>query len=113
MMIGVGSNKVVAQNPSEPAKSILEDAYIHHAAQLIEAQMDWGRIDNWSDFEFERLSDVMHDSTGRRVDRDKLKLIITKKKFDSSLSTSYDVLAQFLHYSDWNNFKAIVFLKEH
>jgi hypothetical protein len=102
----------VAQNLSREEGLDGDDLYVSRAAQLIEAQMAWGTIDRWTDFEFGRLSDVMHDSTGRRVNSDQLRVILAKKKYESMWSSSYDVLAQFLHYPDWSNFKQMIFLTE-
>jgi hypothetical protein len=72
---------------------------------IIEANLGWGSAENWTNYDFSKLSDEVHNRTHVRLSVTTLKRIWGKLKYDSAPTlTTLNVLAQFAGYSDWRDF---------
>ena len=76
---------------------------------LIEKKLDWGSSNAWSTQEFEELSFLIHERTGRAISATTLKRIWGRITYRSKPSRySLDTLALFLAYSSWDDFSASI-----
>ena len=85
---------------------IAEEADVARCLSLIETRLAWGPSEQWVNYDFEKLSDALHESTGVRLSVTTLKRIWGRLKYDSAPTlTTLNALAQFAGYSDWRTFK--------
>jgi hypothetical protein len=83
-----------------------EESEINRCLLLIESKLGWGSSDGWVHYDFEKLSDIVNDSTGVRLSTSTLKRIWGKLKYDHAPTlTTLNTLAQFAGYADWRNFR--------
>jgi hypothetical protein len=83
-----------------------EQYYLVRALERIEAQFNRGASDNWSTYDFEKLSEAIYDRTQVRLSVTTLKRIWGKLKYDSAPTlTTLNTLAQFAGFIDWRDFK--------
>jgi hypothetical protein len=83
-----------------------EDYYVKTCLQKIEAQLNWGDNQNWSNYDFEKLSADIEAKTHIVLSVTTLKRIWGKVKYPHSPTvTTLNTLAQFLDYADWRAFK--------
>jgi hypothetical protein len=83
-----------------------EDIYIKNCLQKIEAQLNWGGNQNWSNYDFEKLSETIEAKTHVVLSVTTLKRIWGKIKYPHSPTvTTLNTLAQYLDYADWRAFK--------
>jgi hypothetical protein len=83
-----------------------EELYIQKCLRLIEEQLSWGNAQDWSNYDFEKLSELVHTRTGVRLSMTTLKRIWGKLKYDSAPTrTTLNTLAQFAGYADWRTFR--------
>src|SRR6218665_4129146 len=83
-----------------------EELHIDRCLGLIEEKLGWGKSENWVNYDFEKLSDAIHERTTVRLSVTTLKRIWGKLKYDSAPTlTTLNTLAQFAGYSDWRNFR--------
>lgn len=83
-----------------------EETYVVRCLRLIEAKLSWGSSVAWTNYDFEKLSDIVHDSTGVRLSVTTLKRLWGRLKYESAPTlTTLNTLAQFAGYADWRSFK--------
>ncbi|KQS23935.1 hypothetical protein [Dyadobacter sp. Leaf189] len=82
-----------------------EEQDLKKCLMLIESQLSWGDSGHWSNYDFEKLSDILHEKTGVRLSITTLKRIWGKLKYDSAPTlTTLNALAKFAGFSDWRHF---------
>lgn len=73
--------------------------------RIIEANLGWGNAEDWTNYDFSKLSDEVHNRTHVRLSVTTLKRIWGKLKYESAPTlTTLNVLAQVAGYSDWRDF---------
>jgi hypothetical protein len=83
-----------------------EEQDLQKCLTLIESQLGWGSSANWTNYDFEKLSDIFHEKTGVRLSVTTLKRIWGKLKYDSAPTlTTLNALARFAGYEDWRMFR--------
>ncbi|MCE7063488.1 hypothetical protein [Dyadobacter sp. CY343] len=83
-----------------------EEQDLQKCLTLIESQLGWGSSANWTNYDFEKLSDTFHEKTGVRLSGTTLKRIWGKLKYDSAPTlTTLNALARFAGYEDWRMFR--------
>jgi hypothetical protein len=83
-----------------------EQYYLSRALEQIETLFDRGASDNWTTYDFEKLSEAIFDRTQVRLSVTTLKRIWGKLKYDSAPTlTTLNTLAQFAGFIDWRDFK--------
>jgi len=83
-----------------------EQYYLSRALERIETLFDRGASNNWTTYDFEKLSDAIFDRTQVRLSVTTLKRIWGKLKYDSAPTlTTLNTLAQFAGFVDWRDFK--------
>ena len=80
-----------------------EESELARCLSLIEAQLGWGPAEKWVNYDFEKLSDTIHASTGVRLSTTTLKRIWGKLKYNSAPTLT--TLSRFAGYEDWRTFK--------
>ena len=81
------------------------DMPITRCLQLIEQKLKWGDSADWSNYDFSKLSDEVHQRTQVRLSVTTLKRIWGKVKYESAPTiTTLNTLAQFAGYEDWRHF---------
>lgn len=85
---------------------ISEESEVTRCLLLIETRLAWGPSEHWVNYDFEKLSDAIHESTGVRLSITTLKRLWGRLKYDSAPTlTTLNALAQFAGYTDWRTFK--------
>jgi hypothetical protein len=83
-----------------------EDFHIKNCLQKIETQLNWGANQNWTNYDFEKLSHEIEAKTQIVLSTTTLKRIWGKVKYPHSPTvTTLNTLAQYLDYADWRAFK--------
>jgi cytochrome b561 len=83
-----------------------EEIHVAHCLQLIETRLGWGKMEAWTNYDFEKLSDVIHESTGVQLSVTTLKRIWGRLKYENAPTlTTLNALAQFAGYADWRTLK--------
>jgi len=83
-----------------------ETAYIAAWRQLAEKNLGWQDSAQWSEYDFDKLSDLIFDKTGDRLSVSTLKRIWGRVRYNSNPSTmTLNVLARFLGHADWRAFR--------
>ena len=73
--------------------------------RTIEENLGWGPSEDWTTYDFSKLSDEVHNRTHVRLSITTLKRIWGKLKYDSAPTlTTLNALSQFAGYSDWRSF---------
>jgi hypothetical protein len=71
----------------------------------IETMLGWGSSQIWTSYDFEKLSEQIHEVTSVRLSVTTLKRIWGKLKYESAPTvTTLNVLARFAGYPDWRSF---------
>jgi hypothetical protein len=71
----------------------------------IEKRLGWGNRDDWTNYDFERLSDRIQEKTGTQLSVTTLKRLWGRVNYQSSPSmATLNALAQFLGHEDWREF---------
>lgn len=84
----------------------IEDRLLQRSKDLIEAQLGWESSANWTNQDFQLLSERIHTATGVTLSVATLKRIWGKVKYDSKpTTTTLNTLAQFTGYENWRAFK--------
>lgn len=84
----------------------LEINYIKKCLELVETRLNWGESNDWTSYDFEKLSDTIRESTGITLSITTLKRLWGKLKYDNiPATTTLNTLAQFAGYEDWRAFK--------
>ena len=84
----------------------LEWSHIKHLIHYIESQLEWGDAQNWTNKDFETLSEQIFSNTGKQLSVSTLKRIWGKVKRTAQPSiSSLDILAEFAGFANWRTFK--------
>ena len=74
--------------------------------RLIEEKLEWGSSENWTNQDFDLLSDKIFEGTGITLSQTTLKRIWGKVKYDSAPTvTTLNTLARFLDFENWRDFR--------
>ena len=74
--------------------------------QRIEDQLEWGSVANWSHKDFQALSKMILDQTGKQISVTTLKRIWGRAQLVANPSVvTMDILAEFAGYTDWRVFQ--------
>jgi len=81
-----------------------EQYYLDRCLKQVETIFARGTSDNWTTYDFEKLSDAIYDRTQVRLSITTLKRIWGKLKYDSAPTlTTLNAVAQFAGYTDWRD----------
>jgi hypothetical protein len=79
--------------------------FIQQLKSLIATQLQWGTSDQWSNYDFEKLSDAVAEKTGVTLSVSTLKRIFGRVSYQSAPSvTTLNTLARFVGFEDWRAF---------
>lgn len=71
----------------------------------IQEKVQWGKSDIWSNYDFEKLADMIMEDTGIALSVSTLKRIFGRVNYNSTPSlTTLNTLSKFLKYEDWRDF---------
>lgn len=80
--------------------------YIKECLSLAEEKFQRGRSDEWTNYDFEKLSEEIQEVTGVLLSITTLKRVFGKVKYDNAPSTvTLNTLAQYAGFTDWGSFK--------
>lgn len=83
-----------------------EQVHIKACLEEIEARLNWGSSANWSNYDFEKLSDLIAAETGVQLSVSTLKRIWGKVSYKNAPSlTTLHALARYLGYADWRAYQ--------
>ncbi|NII27640.1 hypothetical protein HB364_21335 [Pseudoflavitalea sp. X16] len=83
-----------------------EQVHIKACLEEIEAQLNWGSSARWSNYDFEKLADLIAAKTGVQLSLSTLKRIWGKVSYKNAPSlTTLHTLARFLGYADWRTYQ--------
>jgi len=83
-----------------------EPYYLARVLDKIELLLERGASDNWTTYDFEKLSEAICERTQVRLSITTLKRIWGRLKYDSAPTlTTLNALAQFAGFVDWRHFK--------
>jgi hypothetical protein len=83
-----------------------EEILIEQCKKLIETKLAWGESENWSNQDFEELSEDIKRVTSVNLSTTTLKRIWGKLKYESApTNTTLNTLAQFVGYENWRSFR--------
>src|SRR5882672_1090410 len=89
--------------------SIQEKDYIEIYKKQEEDHLGWGTSDEWTNQDFEKLSELIFEKTGVRLSASALKRVWGKVKYDSAPAlTTLNTLAQFSGFENWRSFRTSV-----
>lgn len=84
---------------------VSETEVIRVCLQQIEDALAWGSSENWSNYDFEKLSEAIFEKTKVRLSTTTLKRVWGRIKYDHAPNTAtLNTLARFAGYNDWRNF---------
>jgi hypothetical protein len=96
-----------------PMATITDEALIEQCKALIEEKTGWGKSENWSNRDFEELSEKIFDETGVNLSPTTLKRIWGKVKYESAPTlTTLDNLARYAGFEHWRAFRQAKTSKE-
>lgn len=85
-----------------PAEESLKET----CKSLIETKLGWGSSDQWTNQDFDVLSEKIFDTTDVSLSQTTLKRIWGKVKYDSAPTvTTLNTLAKFLGFENWRDFR--------
>ncbi|HYG38191.1 MAG TPA: hypothetical protein VD908_06210 [Cytophagales bacterium] len=83
-----------------------EKLLLKNCREKIEQSLNWGNSANWSNQDFEDLSDKIFDETQVRLSITTLKRIWEKVRYDNSFNTAtLNALARFAGFESWRTFR--------
>ena len=83
-----------------------EELLKENCKHLIEAKLGWGKSEDWTNQDFDLLSEKIFQVTGVTLSQTTLKRIWGKVKYDSAPAvTTLNTLAQFLGFDHWRDFR--------
>jgi hypothetical protein len=83
-----------------------EQVHIKACLDAIEAQLNWGSSAKWSNYDFEKLADLIAGKTGVQLSVSTLKRVWGKVSSQHTPSlTTLHTLAQYLGYADWRAYQ--------
>jgi hypothetical protein len=96
-----------------PMATITDEALIEKCKELIEEKTGWGKSENWSNRDFEELSQKIFDLTSVNLSPTTLKRIWGKVKYDSApTQTTLDTLTRYAGFDHWRAFRQTMTAKE-
>lgn len=82
-----------------------DEMHLQRCLSLIEARLNRGLRDDWSNYDFERLIEDIHTTTGVRLSLTTLKRLSGRIKYDSfPTHTTLNALARYVGFVDWRDF---------
>jgi hypothetical protein len=86
--------------------TITEELLKENCKNLIEAKLGWGSSKDWTNQDFDLLSDKICEVTGVTLSQTTLKRLWGKVKYESAPTvTTLNTLAQFLGFEHWRDFR--------
>jgi len=83
-----------------------EEPYIRLWRELLEKSLGWESGDTWSEYDFEKLSEIMFSKTNIRLSLSTLKRLWGKVQYNSTPTmATLNVLARALDFEDWRAFR--------
>ena len=83
-----------------------EEPYIRLWRELFEKSLGWESSDTWSEYDFEKLSEIIFSKTNTRLSLSTLKRLWGKVQYNSTPTiATLNVLARALDFEDWRAFK--------
>lgn len=83
-----------------------ENDLVSRCRELIEQSLNWGSSENWTNQDFENLSEKIFEKTQVRLSVSTLKRIWGKVRYDSSPTpATLNVLAKFVGLENWRTFR--------
>ncbi|MDN5286630.1 MAG: hypothetical protein JWR38_2904 [Mucilaginibacter sp.] len=83
-----------------------EEPYIRLWRELLEKSLGWESSDTWSEYDFEKLSEIMFSKTNARLSLSTLKRLWGKVQYNSTPTmATLNVLARVLDFEDWRAFR--------
>lgn len=96
-LVQVLGNRLMTKNETE--------ILVCKCLRIIEGNLGWGNSEEWSNYDFSKLSDEVHIRTHVRLSITTLKRIWGKLKYENVPTlTTLNVLAQFAGFSGWRSF---------
>jgi hypothetical protein len=93
--------------------TITDEELIERCKALIEEKIGWGNSENWSNRDFEELSQKIFDATDVNLSPTTLKRIWGKVRYDSAPTlTTLDTLARFAGFEHWRTFRQAQHVKD-
>lgn len=75
---------------------------------LIEEKLGWGSSENWSNQDFEQLSEQLAEETGVTLSSTTLKRVWGRVKYNSApTSTTLNALAAYIGYQNWRHYQNV------
>lgn len=82
-----------------------DEIHIQRCLKLIVDQLNWGDPSEWTNYDFSKLSDLVHQRTQVRLSVTTLKRMWGRLKYESAPAlTTLNALAQFAGFVDWREF---------
>ena len=79
---------------------------LQQLTRLIETQLDWGDGENWTNRDFETLSERIFEKTAKQISITTLKRLWGRAKLTANPSIStLDILAEFADFENWRAFR--------
>ena len=83
-----------------------EEQLKENCKRLIEEKLGWGGSSQWTNQDFDLLSEKIYEVTGVTLSQTTLKRIWGKVKYDSAPTvTTLNTLAKFIGFENWRNFR--------
>ena len=83
-----------------------EESFIIKWRKLTEEKLGWGDPAGWTDYDFERLSELVFEQTKTRLSVSTLKRIWGKVRYESTPNmATLNIMASFSGFADWRAFK--------
>ena len=83
-----------------------EEQLKENCKQLIEGKLGWGSSNQWTNQDFDLLSEKIFEVTGIALSQTTLKRIWGKVKYDSAPTvTTLNTLARFIGFENWRDFR--------
>jgi hypothetical protein len=89
-----------------------EKVYLNKCIKLIRDKLIWGDISEWTNHNFNLLSEYIQESSGIIISPRTLRRIFNKKGIYNPQTATKDALAKYLGYKDWEDFKVNHRVKE-
>lgn len=85
---------------------IYEKEILCQYRKLLEQKLGWGSSDNWSNQEYENLTDKIFEVTKITLSVSTLKRVLGKVRYAGTFNkTTLNSLAQYIEFENWNSFK--------
>lgn len=83
--------------------------YLNHWRKITEQKFGWEDSAEWTEYDFEKLSDTIFEKAGVRLSISTLKRVWGRVRYDSNPSiTTLNALAVFAGYENWRYFKQYI-----